>query len=153
MQSCDTLPIVRDPRAIHARLSIMGNYTKAGRPKAKVIKSFYRDPKFKGGKCCVCRTRTRNYLHAEYPHMCDKCRDSRVARHDAPVMAPGAMSRQMQYDQSVLERYLAERQPFGNVSHGKAPDQKSVQSLNAPLSTPQQRIAESAARFRQTVKK
>lgn len=143
----------------------MGNYTKQGTPKAKMVKDLYRNPQYKGGKCSVCRKRMRDYMHAEYPHMCAHCLKTRVARHNAPIMAAESMARQMQTDQRLLAEYLTRKYP------STVEQPKPVQTLNRPTiedsaarfrahaaanpitDEQRKRIAESAARFRATVGK
>lgn len=132
----------------------MSKYTPSGVLKAKHNPA-YRDPKFFGGLCCVCKKRQRNYRHEHYPHMCDQCRESRVFSKDLPFTHPEVQRAIREYDLKVhgptpaglsissevrdalmLEGYLRERK------------QSSVQTLNKPAST----IAEAAARFRQRTK-
>lgn len=169
IRSC-TLHNVRDPRLVIVEQSDM-SLTKRGVPKAKLIKELYRDPKYKGGKCCVCRKRSRNCLHPVYPHMCGECLRTRVAIDDMPIAAREVMSQQARIDAEMLERYLASKQPKGvqslneptAIARPSAPTLEKIQANAArfrehiaanPITDDMRRkINESAARFRNTLKK
>lgn len=137
----------------------MSKYTSSGRLKAKHNPAF-RDPKFFGGLCCVCKKRPREYKHEHYPHMCSKCRESRVFSKDLPFTHPevqraireydlkvhgptptGLPISQEVYDALALEKHRLEKQP------------ERVQTLNTQLPAPPTSIAESAAIYRSTLKK
>lgn len=132
----------------------MSKYTPQGVLKAK-HNPHYRDPKFFGGLCCVCKKRARNYRHEHYPHMCDKCRESRVFSRELPFTNPEVARAIKEYDYKVhggsVPRVSVQVSQTRALSQS---DREVIQTLNRPTElTLQQRIAESAARFRATVKK
>lgn len=141
----------------------MSKWTPSGILKAKHNPA-YRDPKFFGGLCCVCRKRQRNYRHEHYPHMCDKCRESRIFTKDLPFTHPEVASNIRDYDLKVhgptptdLPISQEVRDALMREGYLRGKQQESIQSLNAPRTAPitdaqraRKRIEQVAALFRRT---
>lgn len=138
----------------------MSKYTSRGILKAKHNPA-YRDPKFFGGLCCVCKKRPREYTHAHYPHMCPRCRESRVFSKDLPFTQPEVARLIREYDLKVrhlpTESIPKPQTAVEQAAYDKLIEQRhlltkcpgGVQSLNMSTEEMRRRIAESAARFRE----
>jgi len=71
--------------------------------KSKAFIDLYRNPSYKSGICSCCRKFLRNSGHPDYPHLCNKCLNTRAALRPAVSFGQLEVDRAIEYAAKVQQ--------------------------------------------------